>query len=150
MANRIRNLWRRILDRLLTPADPTQGRPDEVMWCTICVLSGLPTLFGAPPASLNTLLPSAFVYAWAAALVMCGGSIVGATFWMGDRIKAALVHRAASVAMGCAGTAYALTVLATAGSVAAFAGGITIAFSAARFIRAYQVHRWLNEYRIDK
>lgn len=118
----------------------TEGRnPFEVFMLAWAVYVGAALTLGAPPpGSVQALLPHWMVTAWYT--LLCIGGLVGlAGVWMGDPIRSLLVERAAMMIICPAGLLYGVVLFVTAGSAAAVAGGITIAFSLAALGRLIRI-----------
>lgn len=144
-------------ERLLDPpAGAFPGpRPDELLWLGACMLSGIPTLLGAPPTSVvDALLWAPLLYVWAAALVALPIILVWTSLarWRGvdgqGLIEAAVMFRRASRLLAIACLVYIVSAATRAGWAAAIVAGMAGGFALARLWRSYEMGRWLARYRI--
>lgn len=111
------------------------AEPWAIFVKALCVASGLTTLAGPAPGSLEDTLPQVMVTIWSVTLV-CGGAAGLAGLLTTTR----RLEVAGLLWLGTAAMVYALTILITRGLVGAVPGGIVLAFGLAAFVRALAVY----------
>lgn len=155
MRGRVKGIYARILALRDTFLNPPEGaypapRPDELIMCTLCLLSGIPTLLGQPPASIDAVLWSPLRYVWATAIVILPMVIIWTSLarWRGltgqKLVDSGEAFRQASKMLALASFAYAVALMSFSGLTSAVAFGLLIGFGLGRFWRAYEMGRWLG------
>lgn len=124
-------------------ADPLHaGRhPFQTFLLALCVVSGIPLLFGEQPAqSVETLLPAWIAMTWGWSLA--GGALVAlvGSYWPRSNYATALtIERIGLIIVGPAALLYATVLMLYAGLAATVAAAITLGFGAACIKRGRDV-----------
>lgn len=113
---------------------------------TLCVLSGVRLLFGAPAAgTLEAALDRQVVIGWAALLTLGATCALAGMFWPADIRTGLLIKRLGYVALTFAATIYALVIIATFQREALLIGGILLGFAYACFHTWRRVNQRIRE-----
>jgi hypothetical protein len=159
MRDRAENLITRLLllrDKLLDPpfgAYPAP-RPDELIMCVLCLLSGFPTLFGNAPVSIEAALWPPLRYVWAVALILLPVVIIWTSLarWRGqtdlELIDSGESFRQASRMLALAAFSYAICLLWFTGITASVAIALLFGFGLGRLWRSFEMGRWLKHVRL--
>lgn len=124
-------------------ADPLRaGRhPFQTYLLALCVISGLPLLFGKVTAgSIEEQLHPYLALAWGAFLFLGSITALTGSYWPGDYANALTIERMGLLIAGSAGIAYALVVMATVPPLDGLtAGAIVLGFGASCVVRAHDI-----------
>lgn len=132
-----RPLWRRIRARIymwpiLHLPLGTLDRPIESFVALLCCIAGATQLLGlGEQQSVSALLPTAVVRLWSFELVI-GGATVLVSVWTANRRS----ERSGLVLLGVGALVYAICALVFLGTSSVYTAAVTLAFSAAVWIRA--------------
>lgn len=132
----------------LTTASEYRRHPHQVLIAGMCVVSGLPILFGGPrPGSLSATLPLVLVYVWAGTFAL-GGVLIVAAAGVRSVVAALYLELIADLPMAITALTYAVAL----GLVAGTRGlAVTLLFagvSAAFLVRFHQTTRTVRAVRV--
>lgn len=123
---------------------PARRHPHQVFLSLLCILAGLPILFGGPrPGSLSAALPGWLLAVWSVTLVT-GGSFLIAAAVTRSIIRALYLEAVAHLPLAFMTLAYASALLGVIGVPAWSSALIVLAFGCASAVRAFQVARTLR------
>ncbi len=123
---------------------PARRHPHQVLIALLLLLSGLPVLLGGTqPGSLNDALPTLLVYVWAGGLTVGGALVVLAAF-ITNPLRALYLELIADLPLCLLCSAYAVAVIAAAGTRGLAAAGIVAGTAIAFAVRFWQVTRTLR------
>jgi hypothetical protein len=129
----------------IVAAARSRRHPHQVLIAVMCVLSGLPILFGGPrPGSLTAALPVVFLYVWAIVITTCGVLVVAAAL-VRSVINALYLEMIADLPLALILAAYAVALLSSAGLRGLVPATIVVGASAAFGMRWWQVHKTFGD-----
>ncbi len=112
--------------------------PHQVLIAGMCVVTGLPILFGGPrPGSLSETLPVILVYMWAATFVF-GGLLIVAAAAVRSALTALYFELVADLPMGLTALTYAVALVTVAGTRGFASALLFTGAAAAFFVRFFQ------------
>lgn len=115
--------------------------PHQVLIAGMCVVTGLPVLFGGPrPGSLVATLPPLLVYTWAATFVLGGAMIVAAAL-VRSVMHALYLELVADLPVGLTAITYSAALVSITGTRGVASALLFGGAAAAFFVRFYQTVR---------
>lgn len=113
--------------------------PYQVFLGALCVVAGMPTLFGGPkPGTLAHLMPEWMLYLWAATIVVGGAGVVAAAITR-NTLTALYVEGISQLPLCVVATLYAVTIAWVVGYHGLPAAAIVFGFAVAAGVRFYQI-----------
>lgn len=112
--------------------------PFQTYLLTLCVVSGIPLMFGEPTAeSIEAVLPEMLARGWGYALTLGAMTGLVGSYWPRRKYATALtIERIGLIITGPAGLFYAFAIVVVVGAPGIIAGAIIFAFGAACIRRA--------------
>ena len=131
----------------MNDARPSSPHPFELFTLGLCVLAGLPLLFGdARPGSIAELLTDVQGDLWGGMLVFGAFTCLTGIFWP-NRITGIVLEQVGLVAVGLASLFYAVVVLVSVGLTGAYATLYVVGFGLSCLWRYFQLLNYLRTLR---